>query len=106
MQLQGEDSKHSPDAPEHHEEVKFDIILQTYTDTVLFFKLKRRNVIVSIQVAEPTCEAVFGVTPVALHPGERQGAHVLDVFYDLRHRRAPAAQRSVCRNADDPRSGR
>lgn len=57
-------------------------------------------------MAEITCEAVFGVTPVALHPRERQRAHVVDVPADRRHRRAPATQGPVRRDADDPRGVR
>lgn len=57
-------------------------------------------------MAESTCEAVFGVTPVALHPRERQRAHVADVPADRRHGRAPATQGPVRGDADDPRSVR
>lgn len=50
----------------------------------------------------PTCEPVFGVASVALHPGERQRRQVVDGPTHRRHGRVSAAQRPVCGDTDDP----
>lgn len=49
-----------------------------------------------------TCEPVFCVSSVALHPREGKRTDVVDVPGYRRHTRVPAAHRSVRRHADDP----
>jgi len=56
----------------------------------------------NISYSMATCEPVFGVAPVALHPGERQRGQVVAAPVPRLPRGVPAAQGPVRGDPDDP----